>query len=115
MPITVIEGMLVLLGTIDMPEWLKDPNIQLTVGLLVLCILIAGGFSLVSRFRDYAAQDGDEPIDALAKLEEMHLKGDISEEEFRNIQAKAETLSNLVSNPDDLSLEDETSGSSHSS
>ncbi len=108
-PITVIEGMLVLLGTIDMPEWLKDPNIQLTVGLLVLCILIAGGFSLVSRFRDYAAQDGDEPIDALAKLEEMHLKGDISEMEFRTIQAKAVMLSQRESSDEVLTSADEPS------
>ena len=98
-----------------MSEWLKSPNVQLAVGLLVLCILISASFWLVSRFRDYAAHDQDDTLDAFANLEEMHLKGDISEEEFRNIQAKAETLSNLVSNPDDLSLEDETSGSSHSS
>ena len=107
--------MLVFQGKLIMSEWLKSPNVQLAVGLLVLCILISAGFWLVSRFRDYAAHDQDDTLDALANLEEMHHKGDISEEEFRNIQAKAETLSNLVSNPDDLSLEDETSGSSHSS
>ena len=107
--------MLVFQGKLIMSEWLKSPNVQLAVGLLVLCILISASFWLVSRFRDYAAHDQDDTLDALANLEEMHHKGDISEEEFRNIQAKAETLSNLVSNPDDLSLEDETSGSSHSS
>ena len=106
--------MLVFQGKLIMSEWLKSPNVQLTVGLLVLCILISAGFWLVSRFRDYAAHDQDDTLDALANLEEMHHKGDISEEEFRNIQAKAETLSNLVSNPDDPSLEDETLGSSHS-
>ena len=102
-------------GKRKMSNWSEDPNVQLAVGLVILCILITAGFSLVSRFRDYAAQDQDDTVDALANLEEMHRKGDISEEEFRNIQAKAETLSNLVSNPDDLSLEDATSGSSHSS
>ena len=107
--------MLVFQGKLIMSEWLKSPNVQLAVGLLVLCILISAGFWLVSRSRDYAAHDQDDTLDALANLEEMHLKGDISEEEFRNIQAKAETLSNLVSNPDDLSLEDASSGSSHSS
>ncbi len=106
--------MLVFQGKLIMSEWLKSPNVQLAVGLLVLCILISAGFWLVSRFRDYAAHDQDDTLDALANLEEMHHKGDISEEEFRNIQAKAETLSNLVSNPDDPSLEDETLGSSHS-
>ena len=96
-----------------MSEWLKSPNVQLAVGLLVLCILISASFWLVSRFRDYAAHDQDDTLDALANLEEMHLKGDISEEEFRTIQAKAETLSACDPAIDVSASPDESSGSSH--
>ena len=95
-----------------MSEWLKSPNVQLAVGLLVLCILISASFWLVSRFRDYAAHDQDDTLDALANLEEMHLKGDISEEEFRNIQAKAETLSQSETSFDDATSPDNSSVSS---
>ena len=95
-----------------MSEWLKSPNVQLAVGLLVLCILISASFWLVSRFRDYAAHDQDDTLDALANLEEMHLKGDISEEEFRTIQAKAETLSQSETSFDDATSPDNSSVSS---
>ena len=54
---------------------------------MILCVLIAAGFYLVSIFRDYAAQDQESTIDVLANLQEMHRKGDISDEEFRTIQA----------------------------
>ena len=95
-----------------MSEWLEDPNVQLVAGLVVLCILTAIGFSLVSRFRDYAAHDRDTAVDALANLEEIHLKGDISEEEFRTIQAKAETLLQSETSFDDATSPDNSSVSS---
>jgi hypothetical protein len=110
---TVIKGMLVFQEKLEMSDWLKDPNVQLAAGLAILCILTTVGFSLVSRFRDYAAQDRDDTLDALANLEEMHLKGDISEEEFRTIQAKAETLSACDPAIDVSASPDESSGSSH--
>ena len=97
-----------------MSKWLEDPNVQLVAGLLVLCILTAIGFSLVSRFRDYAAQDRDIAVDALANLEEMHRKGDISEEEFRTIKSKA-SLPSQNDKPDDGSTsQDESSSPSYS-
>ena len=54
---------------------------------MVLCVLIAAGIYVMASFRDYAAQDREEPDDVLANLREMHRKGDISDEEFRTIQA----------------------------
>lgn len=105
-------GMRVVQGKRRMSKWLEDPNVQLVAGLLVLCILTAIGFSLVSRFRDYAAQDRDIAVDALANLEEMHRKGDISEEEFRTIQAKAESLSPSGTSSDDAASKDNSLPSS---
>ncbi len=61
--------------------------LQAGAGLLVLCVLIAGAFYLLSSFRDYAAEDKEDTEEVLSKLKEMHLKGDISDEEFRTIQA----------------------------
>ena len=101
-------------GKRKMSNWSEDPNVQLAVGLVMLCILITAGFSLVSRFRDYAAQDQDDTVDALANLEEMHRKGDISEEEFRTIKSKA-SLPSQNDKPDDGSTsQDESSSPSYS-
>lgn len=71
-----------------MLEVLNNPTVQAVLGIVVLCVLIAAGFYLVSIFRDYAANDHQRADDMLANLREMHLQGDISDEEFRTIQAK---------------------------
>ena len=59
------------------------------VCLLILCVLLVIGIYLVSIFRDYAAEDWEEPVQGIANLEEMHAKGDISDEEFRTIQSRS--------------------------
>lgn len=82
-----------------MLEILEMPTVQAVLAVLVLCVLIAGGFYLVSIFRDYAAGDREEETDVLANLREMHLRGDISDEEFRTIQAK--TVCSQNKNPTD--------------
>ncbi len=98
-----------------MLEWLESPNVQIGAGLVVLGILSAAGFSLVSSFRDYAAQDRDNASEALANLEEMHRKGDISEEEFRTIQSKTERPLKHSHSIDGLTSPDDPSTSSKSS
>ncbi len=70
-----------------MPDLTSAPVLQTGALLLILCVLIAVAFYLVSSFRDYAAQDTEDAQEALANLQEMHRKGDISDEEFRTIQA----------------------------
>ena len=70
-----------------MPDFFTSPAVQAGAAVLVLCVLTAVGFYVVSIFRDYAAEDQETAAEHLLKLEEMHLKGDISEEEFRTIQA----------------------------
>jgi uncharacterized membrane protein len=70
-----------------MPDFFTTPTVQAGVAVLILCVLIAAAFYLMSIFRDYAADDQETAADQLLKLEEMHRKGDISEEEFRTIQA----------------------------
>ena len=73
---------------LDMSDLFETPPVRLGVALVVLCVLIAAGFYLVSIFRDYAAEDQDDSSDVLSKLEEMHRKGDISDQEFRTIKAR---------------------------
>lgn len=68
-------------------ELLSDPAVKAGLALLILTILSAAAFFLVARLRDYTNGDRDSTEDGLLNFEEMRLKGDISEEEFRTIQA----------------------------
>ncbi|MAI35735.1 MAG: hypothetical protein CMM07_29210 [Rhodopirellula sp.] len=70
--------------------------------MLVLCVLLVIGVYLVSIFRDYAAEDREDPPKGIANLEEMHAKGDISDEEFRTIQSRSHQLSTATSSIEDF-------------
>lgn len=70
-----------------------NPTVQAVGAVLVLCVLIAVGFYLVASFRDYAAQDQETDDDVLTNLQEMHRRGDISDQEFRRIKTITERTS----------------------
>ncbi len=71
-----------------MTDFFATPSMRAGIAVLILCVLIAAAFYLVSSFRDYTAQDQESTSEALFKLEEMHRKGDISDQEFRTIKAR---------------------------
>lgn len=77
-----------------MSDSFSSPTFQAGIGLLVLSVLIALAFRVMSSWRDYTAEDQLKAEDVLANLEEMRLKGDITDEEFRTM--KARTHSQLV-------------------
>ncbi|WP_149495465.1 hypothetical protein [Roseiconus lacunae] len=66
---------------------MSDPAVKAGVALLIMTVLSVAAFFLVARLRDYTSGDWDPSADGPLNLEEMRLKGDISEEEFRTIQA----------------------------
>ncbi|TWT52591.1 hypothetical protein Pla22_02150 [Rubripirellula amarantea] len=66
------------------------PMVQSSIGVVILCVLIAAAFYIVASYRDYVAGDQEVASDALANLREMHRKGDITDEEFRTIQARTQ-------------------------
>ena len=70
-----------------MSDFFTAPAVQAGAAILVLCVLISAAFYLVSSYRDYAAEDKEHVDQALSKLQEMHRKGDISDEEFRTIKS----------------------------
>ena len=69
-------------------DFLTKPAVQAGLALLILIVLLVAGFYLVSIFRDYAAEDRDNVQEVMSNLQEMHCKGDISDEEFRTIQSR---------------------------
>lgn len=66
-----------------------NPTVQAVLGVLVLCILLAAAFYLVSSLRDYAAKDRHEYPSLRSNFQEMLRRGDITEAEYRMIQSKS--------------------------
>jgi uncharacterized membrane protein len=97
-----------------MTDFFATPAVQVGIAVLILCILIAAAFYLVSSFRDYTAQDQESTPEALFKLEEMHRKGDISDEEFRTIQTRTHQQPEGSELKDERSETDESSPESQS-
>ena len=65
------------------------PWARAVIGLVVLCIMIAVGFYVVSIFRDYAGNSRQVTFFADSNLQEMLRQGVISQAEFRTIQSKS--------------------------
>ena len=86
-----------------MPDFFTSPAVQ-----------AGAGFYVMSIFRDYAAEDQETAAEHLLKLEEMHLKGDISEEEFRTIQATTHRQPHGPNATDDSTSMDDSSPNTQS-
>lgn len=74
-------------------DLLTAPTLQAVAGLLILCVLIAVAFNLVSRFRDYAVEDRYDPHSALPNFQEMLRRGEITAAEYRKIQSRSDGVS----------------------
>ena len=70
-----------------MADIFTTPAVQAVAGVLVVGVLIAGGFYLVAIFRGSTVDDRDERHDVMANFREMQREGDISDAEFRTIQS----------------------------
>ena len=80
-----------------MSDFFAIPTVQTVFSVLVLGILIAAGVWLVSIFRDRIDDDRESTPELLSNFEEMAREGDISESEFRTIEAvMGENLSSDV-------------------
>ena len=92
-----------------MTDVFADPAVRAGASVLILCVLIAAAFYVMASFRDYTAEDQVNTEDVLANLREMHLKGDISDEEFRTIQASTHSHLQGATTAGDSSNLDEAS------
>ncbi|MEM6470127.1 MAG: hypothetical protein AAF802_11275 [Planctomycetota bacterium] len=96
-----------------MMEFLGDPAVKAGVALLILIIVSAAAFFLLSRLRDYTDGDWDSSSEGLLNLEEMRLRGEISEDEFRTLKAASHAIDgeNASTQPAD-SMTEQPSGPS---
>lgn len=74
-------------GFAEMLDFLNQPVIQAALSLLILVVVTALGHQWVSRLRDLSRKSEDLTRETPAKFEEMRREGDISEAEFRKIEA----------------------------
>ncbi|MEO1615379.1 MAG: hypothetical protein AAFV88_05990 [Planctomycetota bacterium] len=100
-------------------EFLSDPAVKAGIALLILIIVSAAAFFLLARLRDYTDGDRETTSDCLLNLEEMRLKGDISEEEFRTLKAASRAVdggeASTQLSETQSSLSDASDGCEHSS
>ncbi len=77
----------------------------------ILIVLIVLAYFVVSRFRDYVAGDQATASEALSNLREMLRKGEITDEEFRTIQAcTQQPRSGALTNDPHLNISPDVSG-----
>jgi hypothetical protein len=91
-----------------MSDFLNQTSVQLTLSMIFLAVITALGYRWVSSLRDLSRKSDRVLPEALGKFEEMRREGDISEAEFRNIEAvlgrirvkKSSELEGNVSEPE---------------
>jgi hypothetical protein len=66
----------------------SSPRLQALGLVLILCMLLVGLVFIMSRFRDYAAEDRRDSSFDDPHFEEMLLQGDITEQEYRKIMSR---------------------------
>jgi uncharacterized membrane protein len=69
-----------------MLEFLSTSPAKEVLSVAVLLIILACGYYLVRRFREYSDDDRQTANQLLTNFREMHQEGDISEAEFRTIK-----------------------------
>ena len=71
-----------------MIQFLSQPLAQAVILFTVTLILIALGVYIVGRLRGSVADDSEGPSGQLSNFREMHERGEVSDEEFREIKTQ---------------------------
>ena len=69
-----------------MEEFWQDPIVQLVLWSAVFLVLLAIATYAVLKIRAEAAQSEPPASEMLSKFRELHVEGDLSDEEFRTIK-----------------------------
>ena len=94
-----------------MRDFVASPTVRSAALLAVLSVIVAIAVRVVSSFRDYDDDDQQSADDLLSKLEEMRLKGDITDEEFRTMKARTHSQHVDAKNDEDSPPKQEESSS----
>jgi len=87
-----------------MTDVLHHPLLSASLWFAVIIALIALAVVVARRFRGSAAQDGGGANELLAKFRDLHLRGGLSDDEYRTIKTKLATqLDSELSDSDQMS------------
>lgn len=81
-------------------DLLSQPTTQAALSVLALVVVCVVAYHGVLKLRDFNKDDISTDLNSLTKFEELRLEGEISESEFRSIQAamKAQSSDETASN-----------------
>jgi uncharacterized membrane protein len=74
-----------------MPDLFRHPLLQAALWFASILVLLALGILFVRRWRGDAANDQPEAGELLTKFRELHLRGGLSDDEYRTIKTKLAT------------------------
>lgn len=74
-----------------MPELLRHPLLQAALWFASILVLFALAILFLRKWRGGAAKDRQDPSELLTKFRELHLRGSLSDDEYRTIKTKLAT------------------------
>jgi uncharacterized membrane protein len=87
-----------------MPEFFSEPLLRAALWFAAIFVLLALAVAIVRRWRGGSADDQPSSSELLTKFRELHVRGTLSEDEYRTIKTKLATqLEAKLSNSDKTS------------
>ena len=76
-----------------MPELFRHPLFEAALWFALILLLIALALVFVRKWRGSDADDQRDPVELLTKFRELHVRGGLSDDEYRTIKTKLATRS----------------------
>jgi hypothetical protein len=85
-----------------MPDLFRNPLFEAALWFALILVLIALALAFLRKWRGSDADDQRDPTELLTKFRELHVRGGLSDDEYRTIKTKLATRSEgkLNSNED---------------
>jgi uncharacterized membrane protein len=74
-----------------MPEFFSEPLLRAALWFAAIFVLLALAAAIVRRWRGGSADDQPSSSELLTKFRELHVRGTLSEDEYRTIKTKLAT------------------------
>ena len=87
-------------------EFLSSPAAQVVVWVSALLVLLAISYFVLRSFRDRTDENDSGPQEWLDNFHEMHMEGDISEPEFRQVKRVLDRQAKVPAEVDETEQED---------
>lgn len=87
---------------VRMPELFRHPLLQAALWFALILVLVALALAFLRKWRGSAAEDQHNASELLTKFRELHLRGGLSDDEYRTIKTKLATkIETKINNTED--------------